>query len=114
MTMYAIKPTHNVIVLALLFALSGCAEPQSFGVGPWPIYKEPAALEFTPEETSAIATFAKEHMALFNKLQGQEHSYRAIVRTHNKAAKEMNTKVLKTLGFDETTVDITFKEKEVK
>ena len=98
---------HNFIPLCLcasVVVLSGCGSVQSFGVGPWPVYKEPDALTFSDDERSALETFAHDHPDLFKRIQGQAYSYRAIVREHNRRAKEMNLRQLKTLGFDEDSI----------
>lgn len=95
------------IICIILGAISGCSDPKSFGVGPWPIYAEPPPLEFTPEEAQDLQTFARDHPTLFKRIQGQAHAYRAIVQEHNRRAKEMNQRQLKALGFDEKTLNDT-------
>jgi hypothetical protein len=94
----------RLAAIALLLSLSACSNPQSFGIGPWPVYAEPAPLEFTPDEQAELKQFAHDHPALFKRIQGQANSYRAIVQEHNKRAKEMNKKQLKTLGFDDEAI----------
>jgi len=96
--------------VAMLLCLSACSNPQSFGIGPWPVYAEPPPLEFTPAEQAALKLFARNNPELFKRIQGQAHSYRAIVQEHNKRAKEMNKKQLKTLGFDDEAIRQTMSE----
>ena len=92
------------LCLCLLLFLCGCGNVQSFGVGPWPVYKEPEALSFDENDRAALQAFALEHPDLLKRIQGQAHSYRAIVREHNRRAKEMNLRQLKTIGFDEESI----------
>src|ERR1041385_670603 len=100
-----ITEIRNRVTLICLYTiltlfLSGCGSVQSFGVGPWPVYKEPDPLSFDDNDRAALEAFALEHPDLFQRIQGQAHSYRAIVREHNRRAKEMNLRQLKTIGFD--------------
>jgi hypothetical protein len=100
----------RIIALAALLALCGCNNPQSFGIGPWPVYAEPPPLEFTPDEQAALENFSRGNPELFKRIQGQAHAYRAIVQEHNRRAKEMNKKQLKTLGFDDEALKQTLSE----
>lgn len=93
-----------LICAAAILLLPGCGNVQSFGVGPWPVYKEPEALSFDDNERTALQEFALNHAALFKRIQGQALSYRAIIREHNRRAKEMNLRQLKTIGFDEQSI----------
>jgi len=95
---------RKLFFVALMLFLSGCGSVQSFGVGPWPVYKEPDALTFTDDERAELETFAHDHSELFKRIQGQANAYRAIVREHNRRAKEMNLRQLKTIGFDEQSI----------
>src|SRR4051812_24691732 len=105
---FAISNSRTVVRLlvcaAAIFLLSGCGNVQSFGVGPWPVYKEPEALSFDDNDRTALQEFALNHAALFKRIQGQTLSYRAIIREHNRRAKEMNLRQLKTIGFDEQSI----------
>lgn len=98
------KSLYKLAVISVILVLAGCSDPKSFGVGPWPVYTEPAPLQFSPDEQTELETFARDHPALFKRIQGQAHAYRAIVQEHNKRAKEMNQRQLKALGFDEDTL----------
>ena len=98
------KHRYKFAASILILLLSGCSDAKSFGVGPWPVYTEPPPLQFTPAEQTELETFARDHAALFKRIQGQAHSYRAIVQEHNKRAKEMNLRQLKALGFDEESL----------
>lgn len=91
----------QLAAISIILLLSGCSDPKSFGVGPWPVYAEPPPLQFAPDEQTDLENFARDHPALFKRIQGQAHAYRAIVQEHNKRAKEMNQRQLKALGFDE-------------
>lgn len=94
----------KTLLIGSLICLAGCNDMKAFGVSPWPIYKEPAPLTFSADEQAALVKFATEQPELFKKIQGQSHSYRAIVQTHNKKALEINKKQLEALGYDEKTV----------
>jgi len=104
------KNRYTYIALSFLLILSGCSDAKSFGVGPWPVYAEPPPLQFTSAEQTELESFARDHAALFKRIQGQAHSYRAIVQEHNKRAKEMNLRQLKALGFDEDSLRKTMEE----
>ena len=91
-------------ILISIMLVCGCNDPKAYGVGPWPVYTEPASLQFSSDEQTALQNFAREHPALFQRIQNQEHAYRAIVQEHNKRAKEMNQRQLKALGFDEESL----------
>jgi hypothetical protein len=91
-------------LLCFLLFLSGCGSVQSFGVGPWPVYKEPDPLSFDDNDRAALESFAHDHPDLFKRIQGQALQYRAILREHNRRAKEMNLRQLKTIGFDEESI----------
>ena len=99
-----------VAIIALTLLCAGCNNPQSFGIGPWPVYTEPAPIAFSPEEQAELQSFAKDHAAVFKKIQAQEHSYRALIQEHNARAKAMNRKQLQTLGFDDDTLKQTLSE----
>ena len=91
----------SLLALSAVLSLSGCGDAQSFGIGPWPVYTEPPALEFSPAEQVILRRFAADNPTLFNRIQNQSHAWRAIVQEHNKRAKEMNKRQLKALGFDD-------------
>src|ERR1041384_6828416 len=91
-------------LVVCMVGIAGCGSIQSFGVGPWPIYTEPQPLEFSDTEKQELATWAAQDPALFRRIQNQEHSYRAIVREHNKQAREMNLRQLRALGYDDETL----------
>jgi hypothetical protein len=94
----------RLVLLMSIIIFAGCNDPKSFGVGPWPVYTEPAPLQFSPDEQTTLQSFSREYPDLFKRLQGQSHAYRAIVQEHNKHAKEMNQRQLKALGFDEESL----------
>ena len=96
----------------LLLALAGCVDGKTYGISPWPIYKEPAPLVFDDKETAELMKFAVANPELYKKIQGQSNSYRAIVRTHNKKALEVNKKQLQALGYDEETIKQVYPPKE--
>ncbi len=104
------KIRYKFAALSLVLLLSGCSDAKSFGVGPWPVYAEPPPLQFTSTEQAELESFARDHAALFKRIQGQAHSYRAIVQEHNKRAKEMNLCQLKALGFDEDSLRKTMEQ----
>ena len=89
----------SVIAVALMLG-GGCGvDINSLGGGPVPVYDEPEPLAFTPEEALEILKFQKANPDLFDKIQGQSHAYRAIVRKHNEWARDTNRKRLEALGF---------------
>jgi hypothetical protein len=102
------KPVQILLIgSALLMTLAGClgsGDLKAYGVAPWPIYKEPDALNFTDAEKATLTKFAADNAELFKKIQGQSHAWRAIVQAHNKRALEINQNQLKALGYDEATV----------
>ena len=95
---------RKALIGSLCLLLCGCVggvTAKSIGAGPWPVYDEPRAEAFTAEETAQLEAWKKQNRALFNKIQGLEHAYRAIVRGHNEAALKHNRALLKAAGFED-------------
>ena len=71
-------------------------------------------MDFQAEATivTELMKFAVANPELYKKIQGQSNSYRAIVRTHNKKALEVNKKQLQALGYDEETIKQVYPPKD--
>lgn len=95
-----------------MLALGGCGgvDVNAIGAGPWPVYSEPAALVFTGAEAAELRAWKARDPALFTKIQSQSHQYRAVLREHNKRARELNKKRLEMLGFKEADVKAVFEK----
>ena len=100
------KTIRLLLTGSLLLALSGCwgVDVNAVGAGPWPVYDEPT-VEFTPEEATQLEAWKAQNKTLFKKIQGQDNAWRAIVREHNKRARDLNRKKLEMLGFKQVDLD---------
>lgn len=61
-------------------------------------------------ESEFVIQFKKDHPDVFEKIQAQDHAWRAIVREHNKRARELNKKKLEALGFKESDIQEVLKK----
>ena len=79
--------------------LTGCGSPKDFGYAPWQEYDTPPEIVFTEEEHQVLEGFVRGHPTLAKKIVNQKNAWRAIVLEHNKQAKEMFKKQMKSLGY---------------
>jgi len=91
--------TQALILTIGLSFLSGCGNPKDFGYAPWQEYDTPPEIAFTEEEQEVLEGFARGHPDLAKKIINQKNAWRAIVLEHNKQAKEMFRKQMKSLGY---------------
>lgn len=95
---------------SVLLLCSGCASVNATALagGPWPAYEEPAPLALSDDDKAKLQQFAKDDPDLFARIQGQAHSYRAIVREHNAKAIEHNRQLMKDLNFSQAIIDAAY------
>ena len=91
------------VVLALTACGMGTGALKAYGACPWPVYDEPQALGdgLTDAEKATVLEFVNAHKDVWKKIQGQSNAWRAIVRTHNRRAVDVNIAQLKALGYEE-------------
>ena len=86
-----------LVVLAVLFVLSGCGI-HDMGLGALPVYDIPI-VQLSEADKTILARWSREAPATFKRIQGAALSYKAILETHNAWALKKNKERLEAMGF---------------
>jgi len=95
------------VSLCAVFALTGCYDSKSLGLGRRPYIPYVPAMTFSADETVKLNQWSAEMPDLFKKLQKHNNTQADLIRKYNELSVDVNKGQLKALNYTDDEINAT-------